>query len=44
MGWGHNANIIYTSIQGSKRIYIDILNKEIEQQSLINQYSAKHCV
>ena len=29
--------------KGSKR-YTDILKKEIKQQSLLNQCSAKHCI
>ena len=43
MGWGRNASIMHTSLQGQQVIY-SYFEKEIKQQSLINQYSVKHCI
>ena len=43
MGWGRNASIMHTSLQGWQDKYF-FFGKGIKKQSLINQYRAKHCI
>jgi len=32
MGWGENASIMHTSLQGQQEIYIDIFKKELSNK------------
>ena len=33
MGWGRNASVMHTSLQGQQVIYIDILKKKLSNKA-----------